>query len=288
MKIAHLILAHKDPALVERLVKKLQHKDADIYILLDAKSAINDFIYIENTPNTYFVDKRIKTVWGNYSIIESTLNGFEYILNSHKNYTHINLLSGQDYPLKPIEEIHRFLFANSDKTFMRLLSINDNEWDQGKERLAKYSLGDYRYILKYKLQYLANTILPRRKIPLNLRPYGGSQWLTITPQCAIYTINFLKNNPQLKRFFRSTWAIDEIFFQTILMNSPLWDTLVNNNLRFIEQAGNTRPTIFTMNDAERLIISGKFFARKFDNDVDTQILDYLDTIIDYPVTQGLL
>jgi hypothetical protein len=288
MKIAHLILAHKDPRLVERLVKKLQHNDADIYILLDAKADINEFIYIENIANTYFVDKRIKTEWGNYSIIESTLNGFEYILNSHKNYTHINLLSGQDYPLKPIEEIHRFLSENSDKTFMRLLSINDNEWEQGKERLVKYSFGDYRFILKYKLQYLANTFLPQRKVPLNLRPYGGSQWLTITPQCALYTINYLKNNPHLKRFFRQTWAIDEIFFQTILINSPLRDKLVNDNLRFIEQVGNTRPTIFTMNDTERLSASGKFFARKFDNDVDTQILDYLDTIIDEPVKQRLL
>jgi hypothetical protein len=283
MKIAHLILAHKDPRLVERLVKRLQHKDADIYILLDAKSDINEFIHIETIPNTYFVDKRIETVWGNYSIIKSTLNGFEYILNLHKNYSHINLLSGQDYPLKPIEEIHKFLFANSGKTFMRLLSINDNEWDQGKERLLKYSFGDYRFILKYKLQHLANTILPQRKVPLKLRPYGGSQWLTITPECALYTINYLKTHPQLKRFFRRTWAVDEVFFQTILMNSPLRDKLVNDNLRFIEQAGNTRPTIFTLNDAERLSASGKLFARKFDNDVDTQILDYLDAIIDEPV-----
>jgi hypothetical protein len=283
MKIAHLILAHKDPRLVERLVKKLQHKDADIYILLDAKTDINDFIHIENIPGTYFIDKRVKTVWGNYSIIKSTLNGLEYILNLHKNYTHINLLSGQDYPLKPIEEINTFLFANSDKTFMRLLSINDNEWDQGKERLLKYSFGDYNYKGKYQLQYLANTFLPKRRIPLKLKPYGGSQWLTITPECAIYTINYFKSHPGLKRFFRSTWAIDEIFFQTILMNSPLRDKLVNDNLRYIEQQGNTRPTIFTIDDAERLTSSGKLFARKFDNDVDTRILHYLDKVVNEPV-----
>jgi len=283
MKIAHLILAHKDPRLVERLVKKLQHKDADIYIQLDAKADLNDFIYIENTPNTYFVEKRVKTVWGNYSIIEATLVGFEFIFNSNRNYTHINLLSGQDYPLKPIEEIHQFLFANSDKTFMRLLSINDNEWNQGRERLIKYSFGDYHYFYKYKLQYLANTILPKRKVPLKLRPYGGSQWITITPECAIYAMNYLKNHPKAKRYFRRTWAIDEIFFQTILMNSPLRNKLINDNLRFIEQEGNTRPTVFTVNDAGRLNSSGKFFARKFDYDVDTRILDYLDTIIDTPV-----
>lgn len=287
MKIAHLILAHKSPDLVERLVKKLQHKDADIYILLDAKADVNNFIHIQHIPNTHFIEKRTKTYWGNYSIIKSTLNGFEYILSSNKNYTHINLLSGQDYPLKPVEEIHRLFLANCDKTFMRLLSIEDDEWDQGRERLIKYSFGDYRFFFKYRLQTLANIILPKRKVPLKLRPYGGSQWLTITPECAIYTMNYLKKHPEIKRYFRQTWAVDEIFFQTILMNSPLRNKLLNDNLRFIEQEGNGRPTVFTIDDAERLTQSGKLFARKFDNDVDTRILDHLDSIIDTPANNLL-
>ena len=282
MRTAYLILAHKDPELLERLVKKLSNADADIFIQLDNKTNINDFSYIANIKNTVFTDKRIDTVWGNYSIIESTLNGFKQILANGKNYSHINLLSGQDYPLKPIAEIQDFLFANSDTTFMRLLSITDNEWLQGKERIIRYSFGDFKMPGKYGLQRLANTILPKRKIPLKLKAYGGSQWLSITPQCALYTINYLQNNPKLKRFFRATWAIDEVFFQTILMNSPLKDKLVNDSLRFIEQYGNSRPTVFTIYDADRLINSGKFFARKFDRDVDTKVLDYLDTVTSSP------
>lgn len=278
MRIAHLILAHKDHLLLERLIKRLQHKDADIYIHLDRKANLSDFQYLEETLNARIVDKRINTVWGNYSIIEATLVGFEYILNSGKKYTHINLLSGQDYPLKPIDEIQDFLFSNADRTFMRLLSIKDDEWLQGKERLIKYSFGDYKWPGRYWLQTLANVILPKRRIPLDLKPYGGSQWLTITPECALYVINCLKNNRRLKSFFRHTWAVDEVLFQTILMNSPLKHKLVNDNLRYIEQDGNTRPTIFTIDDADKLIASGKLFARKFDRDIDTKILDSLDAV----------
>ncbi|WP_461451420.1 beta-1,6-N-acetylglucosaminyltransferase [Mucilaginibacter sp.] len=278
MRIAYLILAHKEPELLKRLVSKLSNADADIYIQLDNKSNINEFRQIGNVENTYFINKRIDTVWGNYSIIESTLIGFKQILKASRDYTHINLLSGQDYPLKPIKEIQDFLFDNQDKTFMRLLSIDDNEWLQGNERIAKYSFGDFRLPGKYSLQRIANAILPNRKLPLKLKAYGGSQWLTITPECALYAINYLKNNTKLKRFFRATWAIDEILFQTILMNSPLKHKLVNDNLRFIEQHGNSRPTIFTVNDADRLITSGKFFARKFDMKVDSKILDRLDAL----------
>jgi len=282
MRIAHLILAHKDPNLVERLVKRLHHKNADVYIQLDSKSDIKDFIHIEDIPNTYFVKERIKTVWANYSLIQATLNGFEAIIDSLKDYTHINLLSGQDYPLRPAEEFIQFLSANRNKSFMRLLSIDNNEWPQGKDRFVKYSFGDYAYPGRYKFQTLVNTIDKKRSIPYNLKPYGGSQWLTITPECAVYAINYIKKYPRAKRFFRQTWCIDEVFFQTILHNSPLRGKLVNDNLRFIEQEGNTRPTIFTLNDAERITAEGKFFARKFDTQVDTKILDYLDTIIRKP------
>ena len=34
MKIAHLILTHNNPLQLERLVKRLRHNDADIYIYI--------------------------------------------------------------------------------------------------------------------------------------------------------------------------------------------------------------------------------------------------------------
>jgi len=243
MKLAHLILAHHNPQMLERIVKRLHHADADIYIQLDKKADISAFEAIKSISNVWFVDDRVKTEWGNYSLVKATLKGFKYILQTGKSYSHINLLSGQDYPLKPIEEIHKFLFANADKTFMRYLSIADNEWEDGKIRVTKYSFGDFNLFGKYQLQAFANAALPKRKLPEHLKPYGRSQWLTITPECAQYAINYLKKKPRVKRFFKLTWGVDEIFFQTILCNSALKAKLVNDNLRYIEMEGANRPTI---------------------------------------------
>jgi len=280
MKLAHLILAHSKPQMLERLVKRLHHPKADIYIHLDKKANFEDFKHLEAIDHVFFIKNRVKTEWGNYSLIDATLKGLEYILENNAQYSHINLLSGQDYPLKPIEEIQQFLFFNADKTFMHYLSINDNEWPDGKVRITQYNLGDYNFPGKYRLQSIVNAILPRRKMPGYLAPYGRSQWLTITPACAKYAIDYLKNNSRLKRFFRLTWAVDEIFFQTIILNSPLKNSVVNDNLRYIDMEGASRPTIFTIADADKLIASGKFFARKFDTDVDSKILDRLDKVID--------
>jgi hypothetical protein len=283
MKLAHLILAHKDPELLERLVKTLQHENADIFIQLDKKSNIDDFKHIENIGNTRFISDRVDIRWCCYSTIDATLKGFEEILLLKNDYSHINLISGQDYPLKPIELIQQHFFSNPNTTFIHTASIADNEWEDGKARFTKYSFGDFKLPGKYQLQAIVNAISPARKLPAGLKHYGRSQWLTITPVCAQYVIDHLKNNPHIKRYFKTVWAVDEVFFQTILMNSPYKGTLVDYNLRYIELYAGKRPINYTMADADKLTTTEALFARKFDRTVSTEVLNYIDSIIASPV-----
>jgi len=110
-----------------------------------------------------------------------------------------------------------------------------------------------------------------------LEPYGRSQWVTITPVCVKYVLDYLKENPEAYKFFKWTWAVDEIIFQTILLNSPFKDTIVNENKRYIKFENNElNPKILKSSDADILLQSNKFFARKFSMQEDSQILDILD------------
>ena len=93
----------------------------------------------------------------------------------------------------------------------------------------------------------------------------------------INAIKFIKTNRATDRFFRMTWCVDEVFFQTILCNSHLSGTVVNDNLRYIELDPGFRPKVFKIEDGETLLSSGKLFARKFDYTVDSAIFDYLDS-----------
>jgi hypothetical protein len=55
--------------------------------------------------------------------------------------------------------------------------------------------------------------------------------------------------------------------------------MVNDNLLYIDwSAGTPNPKLLTMDDKDKMVQSGKFFARKFDPKVDEKILDYLDSI----------
>jgi len=278
MRLAHLLLIHADPEQTRRLVNRLHHADADVYIHLDAKANMADFESLAETDNVFFIRNRVSVFWGNYSMIEAELNGFEEILETKKQYSHINLLSGQDYPLKSAAEIQKFLFANADKNYMRFFAI-PQDWDEPVSRLQKYNFGDFNIPGKHQLQVLANKFLPARKTPANLQMYGRSQWFTITPAAAKFSIDYLKANPKIQRFFKLTWAADELIFQTILLNSPLRDSIVNDHLRYIRfKRGDSRPHTLTMADVEILTGSGKFYARKFDPKVDVAVMDELDKL----------
>jgi hypothetical protein len=62
------------------------------------------------------------------------------------------------------------------------------------------------------------------------------------------------------------------------MNSPLRDTVFNDNLRYIAWTtkGSSHPALLTIEDKDSLLASSKLFARKFDTELDEQILDIID------------
>ena len=276
VKIAHLILTHANPAQLERLLGRLHHEDAHVYIHLDLKTDIQPFLHLAEDNQVFFIKNRVKVAWGGFSIVEATLNGFEELLASGRTYEYINLLSGQDYPIKSAGFIHDFFAKNPGKIFMHTLSVDD-EWHEAKTRITEYHFVNYSFPGWYRLQQLVNAIMPKRKLPDGIKAMGRSQWFTATPDSLAYVLDYINTNKWVKRFFRYSWAADELIFQTILYNSPFMKDMVNDNLRYIDWSEKkASPKMLTMEDAPALLASDKLFARKFNMDVDKKILDYLD------------
>jgi Core-2/I-Branching enzyme len=82
------------------------------------------------------------------------------------------------------------------------------------------------------------------------------------------------------RFFEHVFVPDELFFQTLVLNSPHRDSVVDANLRYIDWSTTPGPKVLRTDDLEALLGSGMLFARKFDETVDAEILDLLDRHID--------
>lgn len=276
MTLAYLILAHNNPSQLKRLVQKLSSSQTDIYIHIDAKAKLADFMPIAALPNVYFVTKREKVYWGAYSIVQATVNGFEQIIASSKAYDYITLLSGQDYPLKSNTAIQNFFKANEGKAFMEFYLVND-VWQEAIPRLNKYYLTNYPFAGSTKLEMLLNKLLPKRLPPKDLVFVGRSQWFSITLAQAKYIVTTLATNHKLRRYFSFTWGSDEFVFQTLLYNSPFKEQMVNDNLRYIDWSqGGASPKTLTMADASTLLSTNKLFARKFNEATDAEILNTID------------
>jgi len=276
MKLAHLILAHTQPLQLERLIGKLQYENAHFYIHIDQKTDIDPFLFLADKPNVFFIKNRVRVFWGGYSIVQASINSFEQILASGEQYDYINLLSGQDYPIKSTAYIHRFLDENRGKIFMHFLSVTD-EWHEAIPRFTKYHLSNFNFKGRYSIEHILNTLLPQRQLPKQLILVGRSQWFTASLQSISYIVRHLKEHPEMVKYFKLTWAPDESIFQTILYNSDFKKDMVNDNLLYIDWSeGGARPKELTIKDEQILSGSPRLFARKFNIQRDTEILDYLD------------
>lgn len=275
MRVAHLILVHAHPNQLSRLVERLTHPKAVFFIHVDKKSDIVEFerVFCDAT-NVFFIRSRVEIQWATYSMVEATVNGFKEILSKGIRIDYINLMSGQDYPIKPIAEFHDFLDANQGKAFMECLNV-EKEWTEAISRVKEYHLNHWNVPGKFKLQKLLNFILPSRKMPDDLIPVGRSQWFTITSKHVEFLIHRIDSSPHIVKFFTFSWAPDELIFQTLLFNSAYQKDIVGDNLRYIDWSDHKQnPKLLTSEDFNAFMQSDKFFARKFkEND---EVLNMID------------
>ncbi|MFC3559014.1 beta-1,6-N-acetylglucosaminyltransferase [Pedobacter jamesrossensis] len=279
MRIAHIVMTHKNPAQLARLIKSLQHKDFDFYIHLDKKISIDDFLFLEKMDQVFFIRNRIKCNWGGWNFTQGIINCINEIISLNKNYNFINLLSAQDYPISSVTEIHNYLSERPSQNFINFAPDNSDWWAAAPERYEKYHLTDVNISGKYFFQRMINKILPKRKFPENLKLYGGSDssWWTLSGDCAQHVAEMVTKNKKLNNFLKYCWGTDEFIIATLVMNSDFKNKTNNNNLRYIDWSeGNAHPKMLKIEDYSNLKSSTMHFARKFDTEIDEVILDKID------------
>jgi hypothetical protein len=279
MRVAHLILTYTDPELTERLIRKTQHRNADFYIHVDQKVDLNKYLHLRGFNQVYFIKNRKNLHWAGFSTVLATFSCIKEIVSSGIRYGFINLLSGQDYPLKNANELDRFFQKNMGREFLSYRDFK-NDWKEGLLRMESYFFNDYDLPGKYLLEKVLRNLLPKRRLPYNLHPYGKSMFWMLSPEAAIYVVNKVEGDKKLKRFFSLCWATDEFVFQTILMNSPYKHKIINNNYRYIDwSAEGASPKTLDLSDGPQLLDLTMLYAREFDLARHPEIIDFIDTQI---------
>jgi hypothetical protein len=283
MRIAHIIIIHKNLNQLARLIKSMQHPQFDFYVHVDGKVSDQELKKFVGSPNIIFINNRIKCNWGGFTILRAIFNSISEIVSSGKRYDFINLISGQDYPISSPRQILDFLGQHTGKNFISYDTSSESEWwKKAAHRYQKYHLTDFNIKGRYMIERMINSILPARKFPEYSTLYGGnkSTWWTISGECGAYLDHKFRNSPELVRFSRFCWGTDEFVIPTLILNSRFKDQVINESLRYIDWSeGNASPKIFDVSDFEKIMSSKMLFARKFDLDKDSEILDKIDLAI---------
>jgi Core-2/I-Branching enzyme len=279
---AFVILAHKRPAQVERLIERLRphrvllHVDSGV----DGDDAPAFAAVAERTGATLL--PRHRSAWASWGIVAAMLEGLRAALR-HTDWSHVTVLSGQDYPLLPSADIDRFLGQHAGTSFMARWPLPSRLWgrDGGMHRLR------FRHRpLRGRRVFLP---LPRR-LPRDVRPYGGSMYACLTRAAAGEVLRFAAARPDVVRFYRRAWIPDEMFVPTAVMNGPAGASVANESLSFIRwsDAGGRHPDVLRSDDIDALAAAAagpsdvgghgrrKLFARKLDEQVDGRLLDLID------------
>lgn len=282
-RMAYAIQCHKNPEQLNNLIDKISDEEVDIFIHVDEKSSIMNAINKNN--NIYFTDKRFNVKWGHSSQFFATVELLEKI-DKTADYDYIHFISGQDYPIKCKDEIKSFFKENYGKQFIQYRPL-PNDWPyNGMSRVLVYypeflfaNKFTRKFMHKYEELVMKITTF-QRNIDNLPKLYGGSCWFSITGDCMKYILEFLNKNNNYVKFFKNTHCGDEIFFQTILLNSKYKQNLFNDNMRYIDwSTGGASPKVLMEEDFEKLQKSHKLYARKLDHKIDSSLIDRLNEIL---------
>jgi len=298
MKIVYIILAHTNFKQSMRLFNRLNNEDAS-FVFHISKTCERHYyqkIYsaLHNQPNCYF-SKRAVVRWGDFGVIQGTLNAIDTICENHLDYDYAILLSGQSYPLKSHYVICQTLkkYQGNQLCEVILPSEIKKDWSH---RIETYHfwLGNRRFWYPHRgrrskfaasfIDFLISPFIPKkRSLPEGYILYKGSLWWMLTKDCIdfIYQYNQTEIGKKLKKFLKTTRHSGEIYFQTVLMNSSYKESIVNKDLRYIlwldaNYRVRGHPETLTIENFKDIASSESLFGRKFDINVDEEILDLID------------
>ncbi len=285
MKIAYLILCHKNSTQVNSLIKMLNTNDVEFFVHIDKKVKTFE---LDKAENVFVIPEkdRVDVQWGADSMVIATMKLIHFMLDVKKMYDYVFLISGQDYPIKSNTEIQEFLNDNYGQNFIEVIEHSDKLYKRYSKRneifypkcLIKTSIP--AKIIKKIYIYLTgghnHTFRAlKRKNEIGLSFEFGSQWWCMTFDCLKWVADYIDKN-NIMSFFENTLTPDECLFQTVFMASPYKNTR-NDKLTYLEWSENkNNPRVLTIDDYEILKRSNCLFARKFDISVDKRIIERLN------------
>lgn len=288
MTVVYIVISHRNPEQVVRLVRVLREgPSARVLVRHDPRGERLQGEEIEAAGGEP-VEDRLKSRWGGWSHLRLIVCCVREAVARH-DPDWVLVLSGQDYPLRPLADIETDL--DNSPADARLGSVRQVETDRP-------AIGDDEFYLRCRYRHYARPRVFPSSLPRSIRPFvyardlppligvrrndpaplayfASADWLTLG-RAGIRAVLAASENRRLTRHFRRVAVPSESFFASVLLADPSL-IVERDNRRFSPFAdGAAHPDTLASGDYHRLLASGADFARKFDTARDPHVLDLLD------------
>lgn len=285
MKQAIIITAYKHFARLKDLINQFDDR-FNIYIHVDKKSvdSHNELPAIDVLPQVKRLSRKYTVNWGGVNHLYAYLDLISYALKDSTNQF-FHIITGEDWPLVSIDEIYARFQQNPEINYLSYFKLPDNRWkDGGLSRIQYYHFYNEINTRKHRiivplLSKIQQKLLLKRSLPKAFNTYyGGSKNWSLSRAAVQYVITFGNDNPDFFRRTRYTNCVEEMYFQTILVNSPLSNTIINDNLRYIiwENRNGSSPAYLDETDFDPIQSGDFIFGRKFHTDISKELMQLLN------------
>ncbi len=270
VKIAYIMLCHKDPSSIISQANGLTSSGDFMSIHFDARASADDFKEIrdalKDNPNVTFATKRIKCGWGEWSLVQASLNAIKVAESAFPTATHFYMVSGDCMAIKPAGYTHKFL-DERNKDFVECEDFFGSDWIKvglKEERLVYRHWFNERAQkgLFYASMNLQQKLGLKRKVPHDIEMRIGSQWWCLRRKTIEAVLEFAKQRKDVMTFFKTTWIPDETFFQTLVCHLVPTEEIDPRTLTFLVFSDYGMPVTFFNDQYELLLSQEHLFARK--------------------------
>lgn len=284
MQHAILITAYKN---FDQLAGLIDAFDASFrcYIHIDKKCTFTsqEFDLLSEKENVDFIVRHFNVYWGGSNHLYAILQLLNEAYKDPSNH-YFHLITGQDYPIKRLKDIDSFFQKNEGKEFLEYNKMPYDKWEHGGlERLEYHNYCDHfnrksawgKFWIRILLEFQKTFRIKRKFYEGFPALYGGSTYWSLSRNCVDYVEKYILQNPQYLDRFNNSFCGEEIFFQTLIMNSPFKDNVVNDPLRYIvwENRNGNFPANLDLTDEDSMMQSQAIFARKFEPPVSDELLN---------------
>jgi Family of unknown function (DUF5928)/Core-2/I-Branching enzyme len=269
-RIAFVLLCHKDPAGIIAQAARLTQAGDFISIHFDARARAEDSAAIraalKDNPSVVFAKRRVKCGWGEWSLVDATLQAVRAAVDAFPSATHFYLLSGDCMPIKSAEYCRAFL-DRDDADHIESVDFFASGWIRTgikEERLTYRHWFNERAhkTLFYASMALQKRLKLERPIPADLAMQIGSQWWCLRRRTIEAVLDLCDRRADILRFFRTTWIPDETFFQTLVRHLVAGTEIRSRTLTFLLFSDYGMPVTFYNDHYDLLISQDCLFARK--------------------------